>query len=518
MEKWHSNKPRAIDKLLLAMLKHIVLKLIALLARKKIYKAVNNPVQTQKSQLKNLIKTALTTKFGIDHNFEKIYDYESFKSQVPVREYEDIKNYIELIKQGEENILWPGRPIYFAITSGTTSGTKFIPITKDSLPNHLNGAKNAILIYVANTGKTKFIDGKFIFIQGSPLLTKTSGVPTGRLSGISAYHIPCYIKKNMLPTWKTNTIDDWENKLDSIINETINEDMTLISGIPSWLQMYFEKIKLTTGKKISSIFPNFNLLIYGGVNFKPYEKKFSSLIGKKIDTIELFPASEGFFAFQDQINSEGLLLILDSGIFYEFISVEDYRQDKIDRLSIEDIKINKDYLMIISTTAGLWGYNTGDTVRFVGLSPPRIIVTGRVKQQLSAFGEHVIVKEVEQAMQNAIQLSNALVSEFTVAPRFKSKNHNSCHEWYIEFDKEPNDLNEFALNLDSELQTQNKYYKDLILGNIIEKPNIKIVVKGGFKKYMKNVGKLGGQNKIPKIANDRLIVERIKKLNLVKIN
>ena len=516
MEEWYPNRPRAIDKLLLAMLKRIVLKLIAAIARKKTYNTANKPVQTQKKQLKTLIKKALLTRFGVDHNFKKIFDYETFKSQVPIRDYEDIKNYIELIKQGEASVLWPGRPIYFAMTSGTTSGSKFIPITKDSLPNHLNGAKKAILIYVANTGKTNFIDGKFIFIQGSPLLTKISGIPTGRLSGISAHHIPHYMKKNMLPTWQTNTIDDWEKKVDNIISETINQDMTLISGIPSWLQMYFEKIKSTTGKKISSTFPNFNLLIYGGVNFKPYEKKFSSLIGKKIDTIELFPASEGFFAFQDQINGEGLLLILDAGIFYEFISVKDYREDKINRVSIEDVRINKDYLMIISTSAGLWGYNTGDTVRFVSLSPHRIIVTGRIKQQLSAFGEHVIVKEVEQAMQKAIQLSDALVSEFTVAPRFKSKNHKACHEWYIEFDKEPNNLKDFALNLDSELQTQNKYYKELILGKIIQKPDIKIVLKGGFKKYMKNAGKLGGQNKIPKIANDRLIVERITKLNLLK--
>ena len=497
------------------MLAHKFLKLAAYIAKKRINNWANNPIKTQDNQFKHILKKGSKTLFGKDHNFDKIKNYQDFKRRVPIRDYEAIKDYVELIKSGKKNILWPGKPTYFAITSGTTSGAKYIPITKDSLPNHLNGAKNALLMYVAQTGKTKFINGKFIFIQGSPFLTKISGILTGRLSGISAHHIPFYMKSFMLPSWSTNIIDEWEEKVDKIINETLNENMTIISGIPSWLQMYFEKITEITNKKISSVFPNFNLLIYGGVNFEPYKKKFYALIGKSIDSIEIFPASEGFFAFQDNQESKELLLILNAGIFYEFINANDFRENKIDRISLEHVEKNTNYLMIISSSAGLWAYNTGDTVMFTSLKPYKLKVTGRIKQQLSAFGEHVIVKEVEQAIEQAIYKTGNVVNEFTVAPRFKSKNENACHEWFIEFENDKVNTKVFASHLDRELQNQNKYYKDLITGKLIDKPAIKKVSKGGFKKYMNNIGKLGGQNKIPKIANDRKIVDKIKKLNLI---
>ena len=492
-----------------------LLKLAAFIAKTRKDNWANNPIKTQENQLRQILNKGSQTLFGADHNFDKIKNYQDFKSRIPVRDYEGLKKYVELIQSGEENVLWPGKPIYFAITSGTTSGAKYIPITKDSLPNHLNGAKNAILMYVAQTGKTKFIKGKFMFIQGSPILTKTFGILTGRLSGISAHHVPFYMKSFMKPSWSTNIIEDWENKVDKIIHETVNENMTIISGIPSWLQMYFEKITESTNQKISSIFPNFNLLIYGGVNFEPYKKKFNNLIGKKIDSIEIFPASEGFFAFQDKQESKDLLLILNAGIFYEFINTNDFREKKMNRISLKEVKKNTNYLMIISSSAGLWGYNTGDTVMFTSLTPYKIKVTGRIKQQLSAFGEHVIVKEVEQAIEQAISKTGYLVNEFTVGPRFKSKNENACHEWLIEFDNEEVDTKKFALYLDDELQKQNKYYKDLIIGKIIDKLTIKKVSKGGFKKYMNSIGKLGGQNKIPKIANDRKIIDLIKKLNLI---
>ena len=492
-----------------------LLKLIAKITALKIKTWSSKPVQTQEKQFKYLINSAKRTSFGIDHNFHEITSYNDFVKNVPVREYEGIRPYIERVKNGENNILWSGKPIYFALTSGTTSGAKYIPITKDSLKNHLNGAKNAILNYVAQTGKTSFIKGKFIFIQGSPLLDKISEILIGRLSGISAHHIPFYMQSKMLPSWKTNIIEDWESKIERIVDETIDKDMTIISGIPSWVQMYFEKIVEKKQKKVGTIFQNFNLFIYGGVNYKPYEKKFKSLIGRKIDSIELFPASEGFYAFQDRQESKELLLILNDGIFYEFIEEKKYNSNIFDRIPIAEVCLNTNYVLIVSTNAGLWAYNTGDTIMFTSLSPYRVIVTGRVAQFLSAFGEHVIVKEVELAIEKACIKTGVIVNEFTVAPKFKKGNEMACHEWFIEFTKENPDIQAFQSTIDIELQKQNKYYNDLISGKIIAGAKVKMIKTGGFNKYMKSIGKLGGQNKIPKISNNREIADQLNKLNLV---
>ena len=499
------------------MLKHALLKIASRFAKNQVYNWANKPILTQENQFSYLIKKARNTKFGQNHGFSEISNYNEFKRKVPVRDYEGLREYFEEVKSGKKDILWPGKPIYLALTSGTTSGAKYIPITRESLPNHLNGAKNALLIYVAETDKTSFINGKYIFVQGSPILKDISGILSGRLSGISAHHVPFYMKSNMLPSWKTNIIEDWENKVENIVKETINQDMTIISGIPSWLQMYFEKIVQKTNKQISEVFPNFSLLIYGGVNFRPYKNKFLSLIGKQVDSIELFPASEGFFAFQDKQESDDLLLILNAGIFYEFINVEDFRENRLERISLQNVKKDINYVMIISSSAGLWGYNTGDTIRFTSTKPYRIVVTGRLKQSLSAFGEHVIVKEVEQAIEQATLKTGNLVVEFTVAPRFKSNSSPACHEWFIEFDGKVDEINNFKNLLDYELQKQNKYYKDLIEGKIIDRPVIRKIIKGGFKKYMSSIGKLGGQNKVPKIADNRKIADSLKKLNLIKL-
>ena len=499
------------------MLKHALLKIASRFAKNQVYNWANKPIVTQEKQFNYLIKKARNTKFGKNHGFSEISNYQEFKKRVPIRDYEGLREYFEKVKSGEKDILWPGKPIYLALTSGTTSGAKYIPITRESLPNHLNGAKNALLIYVAETNKTSFVNGKYIFVQGSPILNDISGILSGRLSGISAHHVPFYMKSNMLPSWDTNIIEDWENKVENIVKETISQDMTIISGIPSWVQMYFEKIVQKTNKQISEVFPNFSLLIYGGVNFKPYKKKFLSLIGKEVDSIELFPASEGFFAFQDKQASNDLLLILNAGIFYEFINVEDFRENRLERISFQNVKKDINYVMIISSSAGLWGYNTGDTVKFTSISPYRIIVTGRLKQSLSAFGEHVIVKEVEQAIEQAILKTGNVVVEFTVAPRFKSSSSPACHEWFIEFDGKVDEINNFKNLLDYELQKQNKYYKDLIEGKIIDKPVIRKIIKGGFKKYMSSIGKLGGQNKVPKIADNRKIADSLKKLNLIRL-
>lgn len=468
-------------------------------------------VADQNSIFNTLIKTGMKTEFGKEHHFEKIKNHADYVANVPIREYEDFKVYIDKLKDGKQNILWKGFPIYFAKTSGTTSGIKYIPITKDSIPNHINTARNALLCYMAQTGKSEFADGKMIFLSGSPELERVGGIPTGRLSGIVNHHIPRYLRSNQLPSFETNCIEDWEEKLSKIVDETEKERMTLISGIPPWIQMYFDELEKKTGKKIKDIFPDFSVLVQGGVNFEPYKAKLFESIGKKIDTIELYPASEGFFAFQDSQNDEGLLLNSDSGIFYEFVPVEEIDKENPTRLTLKDVELNKNYVLIISSNAGLWAYNIGDTIKFVSLNPYRLLVTGRVKHYISAFGEHVISEEVEDALLKAADTENIKITEFTVAPNISSTGEKSFHEWYIEFENIPKDMDRFAQKIDKNLRKKNIYYDDLIKGNILQPLKIKVVQKNGFINYMKSVGKLGGQNKVPRLSNDRKLASALQK-------
>ena len=483
--------------------------------KKKVYKWANNPIETQDKVFKNLIANAARTAFGQDHDYISINSYKDFVNRVPIRDYEDLKPYIERVVAGEQNVLWKGKPMYFAKTSGTTSGAKYIPITKESMPSHTDAARNAILLYVAETGKTNFVNGKMIFLQGSPVLNEENGIQLGRLSGIVAHYVPKYLQKNRMPSWETNCIEDWETKVNAIVEETLNENMTIISGIPSWVQMYFERLQQKTNKKIGEIFKNFDLFIFGGVNYEPYRAKFESLIGRKVDSIELYPASEGFFAFQDKQNEKGMLLQLNSGIFYEFIKADDYFNDKPERISLKDVEAGVNYVMIISTNAGLWAYNIGDTVEFTSTNPYRIIVSGRIKHFISAFGEHVIGKEVEQALQEAIEGSQVRVSEFTVAPKINPEEGLPFHEWFIEFENLPESISTLAKNIDESLQKQNSYYFDLIKGKVLQPLKITAVCNDGFKNYMKSIGKLGGQNKIPRLANDRKIADVLYSSNLV---
>jgi hypothetical protein len=487
---------------------------------KRVYSSVqkwaNKPIETQQKVFQNLIKNAKRTAFGKDHNFESIKTHEDFVKQVPVRDYEAIKAYVERVVAGEENVLWKGKPEYFAKTSGTTSGVKYIPITKPSIEAQVNASRNAILLYVHETGNSKFVDGKMIFLQGSPVLNKKNGINVGRLSGISAHYVPKYLQKNRMPSWETNCIEDWETKVNAIVEETVNEDMTVIAGIPSWVQMYFEKLQQKTGEKIGDVFKNFNLFIFGGVNYEPYRAKFENLIGRKVDNIELYPASEGFFAFQDKQNERGMLLQLNSGIFYEFVKADEFFNENPQRITIQDVKMGVNYVMIISTNAGLWAYNVGDTIQFTSTKPYRVVVSGRIKHYISAFGEHVIGKEVEEAMQEATLNSDIRITEFTVAPQINPKQGLPYHEWFIEFESEPLDISILASKIDKSLQKQNSYYFDLIQGNVLQPLKITKVSKNGFQDYMKSVGKLGGQNKMPRLSNDRTIVDGFEELNLVK--
>ena len=476
---------------------------------KQIKKGMETAVEDQQSTFNQLIKTAAKTEFGKEHGFADIKTYEDFVKQVPIRDYEAFKVYIERIKEGKHNVLWKGQPIYFAKTSGTTSGVKYIPITKDSIPNHINTARNALLCYMAETGNTKFADGKLIFLSGSPTLERVGGIPTGRLSGIVNHHVPKYLRANQLPSYTTNCIEEWEEKLDKIVEETINQNMTLISGIPPWMQMYFDRLQEKSGKKIGELFPDFSVMVQGGVNFEPYKAKLYESIGKKIDCIELFPASEGFFAFQDSQNAEGLLLNTNSGIFYEFVPAAEIFNDNPTRLSLKDVQVGENYALIINNNAGLWGYNIGDTVKFVSTNPYRIVVTGRTKHFISAFGEHVIGEEVEAALLKAAEEENVQVTEFTVAPMIASDAGKSFHEWFVEFEKQPSDLNSFAKKVDDNLRAKNVYYDDLVGGNILQQLKISTIHKNGFIDYMKSIGKLGGQNKMPRLSNDRKIADEL---------
>ncbi len=475
----------------------------------KIRKGMETAIADQETVFKDLIKTAKNTEFGKEHGFENIQTHDDFKKQVPVRDYELIKPWIEKIKEGRENVLWKGKPIYFAKTSGTTSGVKYIPITKDSIPNHINSARDALLCYIAQTGNSAFTQGKMIFLSGSPVLDRMGGVPTGRLSGIVNHHVPGYLRSNQLPSYETNCIEDWETKLDSIVAETIKQDMTLISGIPPWMQMYFDRLIEKSGKKPGDLFPNFSVMVQGGVNFEPYKAKLYESIGRKVDCIELFPASEGFFAFQDSQTEHGLLLNTNSGIFFEFIPAAEIFNENPTRLGLADVKVGENYALIISNNAGLWAYNIGDTVKFVSTSPYRLVVSGRTKHFISAFGEHVIGEEVEAALLKAATEENIKVVEFTVAPFVQSGEGKSYHEWFIEFENIPGDLAAFKQKVDNNLRDKNVYYDDLIRGNILQELVITPVKRNAFIDYMRSIGKLGGQNKLPRLSNDRKIADAL---------
>ncbi|MBC7851671.1 MAG: GH3 auxin-responsive promoter family protein [Chitinophagaceae bacterium] len=476
-----------------------------------IYKGIRKEMQTavedQEKVFRDLLKIGKSTEFGADHRLAEVSKHEDYIQSVPVRDYEQLKPYIEKIKEGKHNVLWKGKPLYFAKTSGTTSGVKYIPISRDSISNHINTARNALLCYIAESGNTGFTDGKMIFLSGSPVLERVGGIPTGRLSGIVNHHIPNYLRRNQLPSYETNCIEEWEAKLDKIIDETYQQDMSLISGIPPWMQMYFDRLLATTGKSPAELFPNLSVIVHGGVNFEPYKAKLLGSIGKKVAAIETYPSSEGFIAFQDSQEAEGLLLNSNSGIFFEFIPAGEVFDENPKRLTLRDVKIGENYAVVINNNAGLWGYNIGDTVKFVSTNPYRLVVTGRIKHFISAFGEHVIGEEVEYSLMKVAGEEGIRITEFTVAPMIEQGKGQSFHEWFIEFENPPANMRGFALKVDEQLRKKNVYYDDLISGNILLPLNIRSVRKNGFIDYMKSIGKLGGQNKVPRLSNDRKIAD-----------
>ena len=495
---------------------NFIKKNIALIWAKKHVKETENfkqnAVEDQDKLLLSLVKTAEKTLFGREHQFENIKNVQDYQNQVKIADYEDLKSYIEKIKKGQRNILWTETPEYFAKTSGTTSGSKYIPISKEGMPFQIAAAQSAIFHYIAQKNNANFVNGKMIFLQGSPELEEIFGIKTGRLSGIVAHHIPKYLQKNRLPSLETNLIEDWETKVDAIVKETEKQDMTIISGIPPWLIMYFEKLIERNGKKITDLFPNLQLIITGGVNYEPYREKMQELLGKQVDTIQTFPASEGFFAFQDDYEKEGLLLLTNHGIFYEFIPLEQYGKPNAERLTLKDIELHKDYALILTTNSGLWSYSIGDVVRFISKKPYRIVVSGRTKHFTSAFGAHVIAFEVEEALKATVESFPAQITEFHLAPQVNPAEGLPYHEWFIEFEKVPQNLQDFRKKLDEEMRKRNTYYDDLISGNILQPLIISQLKKNAFQDYAKSEGKLGGQNKIPRLANDRKIGDFLERL------
>jgi GH3 auxin-responsive promoter len=478
---------------------------------KAVQKGMTSAVADQEAILKGLLQVGSKTEFGTEHKLGEVKGYAEFREAVPVRDYEQFSPYIGRIKEGRHNVLWKGLPIYFAKTSGTTSGIKYIPITKDSISNHILTARNALLCYMAISGNTAFSDGKMIFLSGSPELERIGGIPTGRLSGIVNHHIPGYLRTNQLPSYETNCIEDWETKLDKIVEETAGQNMTLISGIPPWVQMYFDRLTELKKMPVKDIFPDFSVLVHGGVNFEPYKDRLFDSIGKPVDTIETFPASEGFFAFQDSRDQEGLLLNTNSGIFFEFIPASEIGKERPVRLSLKEVTTGENYALVVSNNAGLWGYSVGDMVRFVSVNPYRLVVVGRTKHFISAFGEHVIGEEVEYSLMKAATEVGLHITEFTVAPMIQQDKGKSYHEWFVEFEERPADLGDFAVLVDNNLRAKNIYYDDLIAGNILQPLRIRAVKKNGFIDYMKSVGKLGGQNKVPRLSNDRKLAAELEK-------
>lgn len=491
-------------------IKSLLAKPLARYISGKVKKDAADALKQQETIFRSLVSRAAATAFGTDHGFSSVMSYDAYKKAVPVRDYEALRPYIDRAVDGERDVLWPGKPLYWSKTSGTTSGVKYIPITRESIPFHINSARNALLCYIHETGNAAFVDGKLIFLSGSPELDVKNGIHVGRLSGIVNHHVPQYLRSNQMPSYETNCIEDWEQKVDAIVNETVDADMTLISGIPPWVQMYFDKLTERTGKKIKDIFPNFNLFVYGGVNFEPYRARIEQSIGKKIDTIETYPASEGFIAYQDSQQEKGLLLLTSNGMFYEFIPVEEFFNEQPTRISLKDVELDKNYALILNTNAGLFGYNIGDTIKFVSKDPYRIVVTGRIKHFISAFGEHVIGEEVEHALLSVAAKHGAGIIEFTVAPQVTPPEGGlPYHEWFVEFANPPADMGAFAAEVDEALQQKNIYYKDLLSGNILRPLVMRNMPKNAFIEYMKGEGKLGGQNKVPRLSNDRKIADKL---------
>lgn len=474
---------------------------------------LNNPYGTQERTLKTLLRQAGQTQFGQEHGFDAISKHEQLGQTVPLRDYEGLRPWLDNVHAGKANVLWPGKPIYLAKTSGTTSGSKYIPLTRESTPNHIRSALNAALCYFKNTNSHAILEHYLLYLSGSPDLQKKHGIHVGRLSGISNHQVPAWLRTHQLPTLKVNRMDDWEAKVEAMVTESLKKPVSLIGGIPPWIQMYLDRMVARTGQPVGDFFPMLRVLLYGGVNVAPYKQKLFDTIGRVVDTVELYPASEGFFAYQDRVEEAGMLLLLNEGIYYEFVPLAEIDQPNPTRLPLEGVQVGQHYVMVISTNAGLWSYVLGDVVQFVTTAPHRVLVTGRVSHYTSAFGEHVIAQEVDQAIaQTLAQFPGVQVLEFTVAPQLTPAQGLPHHEWWIAFGQAPADMPAFEAALDQAMRRQNVYYDDLVRGSILRPLVVQALPADAFRVYMKTQGKLGEQNKVPRLANHRRIAEALEGL------
>ncbi len=478
----------------------------------------DNPIDAQREVLQDLVTSAQYTEFGRKYNFSKLFNLRAFKQAVPIKEYEDIKPYIQRIMDGEQNILWNTPVHWFAKSSGTTSDkSKFIPISDESLEDcHYKAAKDILTLYYNFNPESDLLTGKGLVIGGSHTVHQINDeTHYGDLSAVLLQNSPFWGHWIRTPELSIALMDEWETKIEKLAQLTINENVTSISGVPTWTMVLFRRILEITGKKnMSEVWPQLELYIHGGVSFIPYKEQFRKLIGKEIHYLEMYNASEGFFAAQDKPGEDGMLLFTDHGIFMEFMPVEEYGKPNPQTIGLEKVELGKNYALVISTNGGLWRYLLGDTISFTTLKPYRIKVSGRVKHYINAFGEEVIVDNSDKAVAMASEKTGAIVNDYTAAPLYFGEESNGAHEWLIEFENEPVDINEFTEELDKALQSINSDYEAKRYKNIaLRMPVIHSLQKGIFASWLKTKGKLGGQHKVPRLSNERKYIEEILSLN-----
>src|SRR5579871_92184 len=495
---------------------------ISRLARLRLWQIeqwMQNPVDMQRQVLQHLVTSAQYTEFGRKYNFSKIFSIKEFKKAVPIHEYDDLKPYIQRIMNGEQNILWDTPVSWFGKSSGTTSDkSKFIPVSEESLQDcHYKGAKDVLTMYYNFNPDSDLLTGKGLVIGGSHNINQLNEeAHYGDLSALLLQNSPFWATWLRTPELNIALLDEWENKIEKLAQNTINENVTSISGVPTWTMVLIKRILEMTGKTtLGEVWPSLELYIHGGVSFTPYREQFEKLIGRKINYLDMYNASEGFFAAQANPNDDGMLLFLDHGIFMEFMPIEEYGRQQPETIGLKDVEIGEQYALVINTNGGLWRYLLGDTIQFTSLNPYRIKVTGRLKHYINAFGEEVIVDNSDKAIAIACEKTNAVVNDYTAAPVYFSDNSNGAHEWLIEFEKIPENISHFTYELDNALKNINsdyeaKRHKDIAL----RMPLVKALPKGLFTEWLRSKGKLGGQHKVPRLSNDRKYIDEINALEL----
>jgi hypothetical protein len=475
----------------------------------------NNPISTQEKVFTSLVSEAKNTFFGKEHSFNSIKSHKDFVAQIPLRTYEDFTPYIDKAISGQENVLWPGKTQWFSKSSGTTaSKSKLVPVSSQAIQDcHYKGGKDLLSIYYHNNPKAKLFNGKHLILGGNTDVNKLNEKSYfGDLSAIIVKNLPFWCEIRRTPNKKIALMDNWDEKIDKMAEAVIKEDVCILAGVPSWMLVLLNKVLEKSGKEsLSEVWPNLVFYMHGGVNFEPYKNQFEKLIqNPNLNYYQTYNASEGFFALQNENKANDMLLMLDYGIYYEFIPMDKFRGTDSETITLADVEVGKNYALVISTNAGLWRYIIGDTVRFTSTYPFKIQVSGRTKHFVNAFGEELIIDNTDKAIATTVAKTNSALSEYTVAPVFFNEKSSGAHQWLIEFEKEPNDIVEFTKLLDNELKVLNSDYEAKRFNNmVLKEPQITVVAKGTFHKWLEEKGKLGGQNKIPRLSNDRGLIEEL---------